>query len=86
MVDSAPLLRSLRDTAATDARIPVGFVPANLPERVALSKVADELLDIRSGPDLVGKDPNLLIDRTFGRHRARRHYARRRPSAVPSVP
>ncbi|HEY4098641.1 MAG TPA: dihydroorotase [Baekduia sp.] len=28
VVDSAPLLRSLRDTAATDARIPVGFVPA----------------------------------------------------------
>jgi dihydroorotase len=28
VVDSAPLLRSLRDTAATDARIPVGFVGA----------------------------------------------------------
>jgi dihydroorotase len=28
VVDSAPLLRSLRDTAATDARIPVGFMPA----------------------------------------------------------
>ncbi|HMJ37449.1 MAG TPA: dihydroorotase [Baekduia sp.] len=28
VVDSAPLLRSLRDTAATDARVPVGFMPA----------------------------------------------------------
>ena len=28
VVDSAPLLRSLRDAAARDARIPVGFVPA----------------------------------------------------------
>jgi dihydroorotase len=28
VVDSAPLLRSLRDTAAADARIPVGFMPA----------------------------------------------------------
>jgi dihydroorotase len=28
VVDSAPLLRSLRDTAATDARIPVGFIAA----------------------------------------------------------
>jgi dihydroorotase len=28
VVDSAPLLRSLRDAAARDARVPVGFVPA----------------------------------------------------------
>ena len=28
VVDSAPLLRSLRDAAARDARIPVGFLPA----------------------------------------------------------
>ena len=28
VVDSAPLLRSLRDAAARDARIPVGFMPA----------------------------------------------------------
>jgi dihydroorotase len=28
VVDSGPLLRSLRDAAATDARIPVGFMPA----------------------------------------------------------
>ncbi len=28
VVDSAPLLRSLRDTAAREARVPVGFLPA----------------------------------------------------------
>src|SRR6478609_8237006 len=28
VVDSAPLLRSLRDAAARDARVPVGFLPA----------------------------------------------------------
>ncbi len=28
VLDSAPLLRSLRDTAARDARVPVGFLPA----------------------------------------------------------
>jgi len=28
VIDSAPLLRSLRDTAARDARVPVGFLPA----------------------------------------------------------
>ncbi len=28
VVDSAPILRSLRDTAARDARVPVGFMPA----------------------------------------------------------
>jgi len=28
VVDSAPLLRSLRDSAARDARVPVGFMPA----------------------------------------------------------
>ena len=28
VVDSAPLLRSLRDAAARDARVPVGFMPA----------------------------------------------------------
>ena len=28
VIDSAPLLRSLRDAAARDARVPVGFLPA----------------------------------------------------------
>ncbi len=28
VLDSAPLLRSLRDAAAREARVPVGFLPA----------------------------------------------------------
>jgi dihydroorotase len=41
VIDSAPLLRSLRDIAARDARIPVGFMPA-----ITRGLAGDELTDM----------------------------------------
>jgi dihydroorotase len=41
VVDSAPLLRALRDAAARDARVPVGFMPA-----ITRGLAGDELTDM----------------------------------------